>query len=571
MDDHGKTLCAISDQLFTKKVPWDSFCQDLANNYYPMRADFTRTLRLGDDFATGTMDSTPINNRETLGNAIDSMLRQGQWYEVTTGDVDRDKKQDNALALAYATRKHRALISDRRSQFDRCVKESDQDWVTFGECPISVEFNIVERHLVFRPWHPRDIATMTDGYGVVDTVHRKAVMSARAICAKFNTGEWKGTLAPEIKQACEKEPFKEFHIRHVMMPADDLYNGTYPKGHKNAKYVSIYIDMDHKNTLNEAPAKVFNYVVPRWRKLNNHPQGFSPLAINSLPDARMLQNMALVILEQGQKAVDPSMVGSLEAFRGSEINLYAGGFTYADLPDGKTLKDIMTTVDTSQGLQAGVELKQDIRTMLAEGWLLNKLFLPDLKEMTAYEASVRTEEFRRAALPFFTPIQSEYHSAVLGVAWDMAVNMNMIDLSMFPPDLHGKDLVFQYTSPLEEAEGQQVVAAFQQSIAIVAAGAQVDQTVASLFDVHTATIDAVRGSGAEPEWILPPDQLAAAKAKAANDKAVADQAQKLAMGSQIAGAMSGATMAARQAGLLKGPPGAMPQGAPAAGAPAPAP
>lgn len=565
MDNNSKRLCEISAKLFSDKQPWDAFCQDVANNVYPMRADFTRTLQLGDDFATGTMDGTPINNRETLGNAIDSMLRQGDWYDLSTGDENRDKKQDNALALSYGTRVLRSIVRDRRSNFDRAVKEADMDWVAFGNPVLSVEHNFIGRHLVFRPWHPRDVATIQNAYGAVDTVHRKAPMSARDIHQKFVTGRWTGTEHRDIKMAASREPTRTFQVRHILMPTEDVY-GDDPKkmrGLKRAPFVSIYIDMDHNCILNEAPSKVFNYVTPRWRTLNQSPQGFSPIIANTLPDMRMLQNMALVIIEQGQKAVDPPMVGSAEVFS-RDVNLYSGGFTYVDMPEGARVQDMMTTVDTSQGLQAGLELKQDVRELLAEAFLLNKLFLPNVHEMTAQEATLRTEEFRRAALPFFTPIQSEYHDPLLGVAWDMAVNVGMIDVSMFPPDLHDQDIVFQFSSPLEEAEGQQKVAAFQQSMAIVAAGMQVDQTVIKMFDVHTATIDAVRGTGANPEWILPPDQLEQAKKDATDDKTAADMAAKVNAGAQTAQMLSGGVMAARQAGLLQGPPGAMPDTPPPA-------
>lgn len=560
MDNNSKELCSISDALFAKKRMWDTYCQEVAEQYYPMRADFTRTLQLGEDFATGTMDGAPIQNRETLGNAIDSMLRQGEWYEISTGDAGRDKKQDNALALAFAGRRHRALVRDRRANWDRATKVADMDWVTFGAPVLSVEFNHYDRHLVFRDWHPRDIAMLLNSYGAVNAVHRKASMSARDICERADRGTWKGTVSPEVRIARALDPTRPVRVRHVLMPMDEVYGSDPAKRRKmgNAKYLSIYIDLDHQEILNEAPSRVWNYVTPRWRTLNGSAQGFSPIIANSLPDARMLQAMAMVIIEQGQKAVDPPMVGAAELFASRDINLYAGGFTHVDLPDGADLRQMMTTVDTSQGLNVGLELKQDLRELLAEAFLLNKLFLPNVHQMTAEEASLRTEEFRRAALPFFTPIQSEYHEPLLAAAWDMGVNVGLIDMSMFPPDLHGQEIAFQFSSPLEAAEGQQVVAAFQQSMAVVAAGAQVDQTVTQMFDWHAAAIDAVRGTGAPLEWILPPDKLAAAQQKAAEDKQLADLAQKATVGSQVAQQLSGGVMAARQAGLAQGPPGAMP-------------
>ena len=100
-DETGKELCRISGQLFTKKLPWDRLCQELAENFYPMRADFTRPLILGEDFALDLMDSYPVQANGQLADAIDAMLRQGnKWFSASTGDEDMDKKPVVAQALA---------------------------------------------------------------------------------------------------------------------------------------------------------------------------------------------------------------------------------------------------------------------------------------------------------------------------------------------------------------------------------------------------------------------------------------------------------------------------------------
>ena len=103
------------------------------------------------------------------------------------------------------------------------------------------------------------------------------------------------------------------------------------------------------------------------------------------------------------------MIGDVGTFTRDQ-NLYSGGFTYVDLPEGRALQDVMTTINTSQGLQQGMELKQDIRALISDAFLLNKLYLPSARDMRELEVAVRTEEFRRAALPFFTPIETEYHT-----------------------------------------------------------------------------------------------------------------------------------------------------------------
>ena len=78
------------------------------------------------------------------------------------------------------------------------------------------------------------------------------------------------------------------------------------------------------------------------------------MALNSISDARMIQDMSLVLLEQGQKAVDPPTIGAGDVFT-RDYNLFAGGFTEVDLDD-RCLQDVFTTVQTGN-VVIGLEMK----------------------------------------------------------------------------------------------------------------------------------------------------------------------------------------------------------------------
>jgi len=548
-DSRADELTAISGSLFSDKRHWDSMSQEIAENFYPIRADFTSEQHLGSDFGAHLSDSFPVNSRETLGNAIDSMLRQGEWFEVGTGDEERDKRPANAVALKTATQALRNIVRDPRTGFDVATKEADHDWVAFGNPVLSWEEAPSRNHLVTRCWHPKLCAWMVDDSGKVNALHRKMNMQARNIKQKFKTGKWTGKLHEDIERCATKEPTKTFPIVHILMPIEELYGDDHKmlRKHKHG-FISVYIDPTHREILNELGSKTFNYVVPRYRTLSNLPWGFSPAAINSLPDARMLQAMAIVILEQGEKAVDPPMVGASDVFV-RDINLYAGGFTSVDLDENRDIRNAMQVIETGQGIQTGLQLKQDVRSLLAEAWLLNKLYLPNVREMRELEVMVRTEEFRRAALPFFNPIDSQYHSPLLGVGFEMAVNLGYIDPRIFPEELQEQDVAFTFTSPLKDAEGQKVVASFEKSVQLVAAGAQGDASIAKLFDMRRATIDAVRGAGAEPEWFKTDDEQEEEKVKGDQVNDLLQTANVLQTGAAAAADVSNATMAAQAAGL----------------------
>ena len=70
-----KQLRELGDNLFGKALPLRGLWQEIADNFYPERADFTIWRPLGTDFAANLMTSWPVMCRRDLGNQISTMLR----------------------------------------------------------------------------------------------------------------------------------------------------------------------------------------------------------------------------------------------------------------------------------------------------------------------------------------------------------------------------------------------------------------------------------------------------------------------------------------------------------------
>lgn len=543
-DSRAKELCRIGTALFSKKLPWDSLCQGIAENYYPLRSDFTRTLALGDDFTNQLMESFPVQARETLGNAPGAMLRQGDWFAIKTGVDAVDEQPNVARWLESATRLYRRQVYDRRANFVAATTEGDHDWVTFGNAVLSVGESPDRDHMLFNAWHPRDCAWMLNEVGKVDHLQRKMKMTARNMCRKY-----KDKVHVDVKTACDKDPTTEFNVRHIVLPTEDLYGSDKAMRRRYAKFpfLSVYVDVDHEMVLSEGGLPVFNYVVPRWRTLANIVQGFSPATINSLPDGRMIQSMARIILEQGEKAVDPPAVAKGDIFRDA-VNLYAGGMTYVDIEDSDDIRKLFQTIETGN-VSIGMEMKKDVREMIAEAFLLNKLFLPDTREMTAYETSQRIAEFRRAALPFFGPIESEYNLPLLDVGFQLAIHNRQIDFGEIPDELDGAETTFTFESPLNTAEGRALVASFQESVQILAGAANFDKTIPSTMDFKKMTKDAVKGTGAPADWFLDEEQAAEADDQQKQVDNLQKAAAMLAGGAGVAQQVGDAAQSLQKAGI----------------------
>ena len=75
MNNDIKDLIKHGEKLFSQKQPLNSLHQVIAENFYPERASFTRTIYLGEEFGTNLTSSYPVMCRRDLGNQFSTMLR----------------------------------------------------------------------------------------------------------------------------------------------------------------------------------------------------------------------------------------------------------------------------------------------------------------------------------------------------------------------------------------------------------------------------------------------------------------------------------------------------------------
>lgn len=543
MDSRAKRLVEIGDGLFSAQKPWNSLRQEIAEIFYPMRSDFTQSLSIGDEFQTGIMDSYTLQARETLGNMPHAMVRQGDWFKVSTGDDELDEDPQVMEWCDQAKGLMRNVIYATDAGFVPSTIEFDHDFVTFGNGILSIEENVGRDGLIYKAHHPKSCVWMSNADGKIDHVQREIMMTARNVC---KNKRW--NVHADCEKLAREAPNTPVKLRHILMPVDDIYGDEKAKRKQYAKkpFISMYVDCERQHLLGESGVAVFNYVVAGWRKLANVMYAFSPATMNCLPDGRMLQSLARILLEQGEKAIDPPMVAKGELFRDA-VNLYAGGLTYVDLDDEK-LQDVMQVLDSKGQLGFGLEMKQDVRAIIAGAFLLDKLFLPDTKDMTAFETNARIDETRRAALPFFGPYEREANLPFCDVTFEMLINARA-----FPPipdQLSGREMDFKFEGVLNTLEGRQTIAAYTETLQIITTAGQIDQTIPQGYDLRKATKDAVIGTGAKADWFIDEDVQKQVDADNAQQAALAKTAELVNAGAVTATNIGEGAQALQQAGLV---------------------
>lgn len=460
-----------SQQAF-ERGPLLSLWQAIAEMFYPARADFTVTRTTGAEFADNLMSSYTITMGRDLSNAFGAMLRPAskEWFSTRT---NRREKEDTEAKrwLENLSGTVRRAMYDRDSQFTRATKEGDFDFANFGQCVISVEEATDGLSLLYRCWHLRDVAWSESAGGKISRVYRKWQAPAYQICEYF---QGKG-VHPDITKCLEREPFKTFELIHCVMTSRDYE--CLPGGKRFIQpYVSCWIDVEHESELECVGSWTQKYVIPRWATVSGSQYAHSPATMAALPDGRLLQALTRVMLQAGEKAVDPPMVGVLEAIRG-DVAIYPGGTTWVDADYDERKGGALRPLYQDKGqANVGFELLKDIRMQLAETFYATKLNLPPTTggEMTAFEVSQRIQEFIRNAMPLFEPMESDYNGQICEQSLELMARNSPQMFAQAPKSLRGAKIEFVFESPLHEATERVKIGQFMEAQQILAAAVQLD-------------------------------------------------------------------------------------------------
>jgi hypothetical protein len=532
---NAKQLREQADRLFSKRGQFMTMCQEIAENFYVERADFTVRKDAGDEYAGNLMTSYPLQCRRDLGDQLQTMLRPtGKvWAHVSTQDPEREDN-DSKQWLEHKSGVMRRAMYDRKSMFEAATAMADHDFSTFGQCVVSVRLNRDITRLMYRNWHIRDVVWMDNDEGGLQFVARKWKPTARTLVQLFPDCDQK------IHKMAAKDPFCEYECMHIVCEAE-MYDGQ-----ARMPYWSIYYDCTHNKVLEEVATWNIEYAIPRWKRVSGSQYAYSPATVIALPDARLIQAMTLTLLEAGEKAVNPPIIATMDAVR-SDVALYAGGMTWIDYEyDEKTGEALRPMPIDTKGIPLGTDLQRDTRELISRAFFLNKINLPrpeNARDMTAYEVGQRIQEYIRAALPIFAPMEAEYNGAVCELTWDLLFRNGAFGSPYdMPRSLRGAEINFRFESPLhdliEQAKGQK----WLEAKAIVADAMALDPSAADLMDARVALRDVLKGIGVPALWTRSESVV--------ND--MSNQRQEQQAADQLLATMEqGSTVAANLAGARK--------------------
>lgn len=531
MDSRAKEVITIGNAAFNAKASINSLWQEIALNFFPERATFTSVRDQGEEVSDHLFASYPVMARRELGNLISSNTRpsDGRWMSIHVDDVDLDERDGERRFLERLTDIQWRAMYDRPSMFVSATKQTDHDFVTFGNGVLKYGLNIAGDGLLFRNYHLRDCAWSENAEGKIDVMHRNWCPTARQL--KHHFGD---KVSKQVKEACEKDPEKTFDCRHVVLPAR-LYNYK-SKGGKAFPFVSLYVELQSETVLEEVGLNYFCYVVPRWQTMSGSAYGLSMATSILLPDGRTLQVVMRTLREAGENYVNPPLIAVSDAIRG-DIAMYPGGVTTADIEYDERLGEVLRPLTKDRGgfpiaSEVAAALREDIRA----GFFLDKIQLPEVsKTMTAFEVRRRLEEHIRASAPIFEPITEDYNDPLCDGVFKLLMDNGAFPLQEMPESLKGRDIKFKFRSPLADLADRSEAEIYMEGVErMLVPAATIDAAQMENVDFTQATRDAMRAAGWKAKWFKPPEAVEAARAQKAEQDAAAAEMQEMAAEGAVA-------------------------------------
>lgn len=543
--------------LLSTKTQLNSFWQNIAYNFYPQRAFFTRTdpFPYGRDFASNLTTSFPLLVARDLASSIASYLRPAgqQWFKLGIANQDEEKNVPNELRewLEYATDQQTNFLNDRESGFNKAMEEGDYDYAVFGQCAISVEVDWKNRNLLHRCWLMRDLAWTEGENGLIDYVCRVWKPSIKQAYQKFGDKLSKETLDKRAQSGDDK-----ITIFHIVMKTEDYYQEYKIEDKKDRKiklpYVSIYVQLEDQHEIEVVGSPTVIYCISRWQTVSGSQYAYSPAVVAALPDARLLQSITLSLLEAGEKAVNPPIIAKEDAVR-SDISLIANTISWvADSYDGK-VDDALKVVNLDRsGLQYGLTMQQDTRMMLKEAFYLNKLALPQFdSRMTATEVRQRVQEWIRAATPLFGKMEDERNQQILKMQFDSLMHIGAFGTDdMIPDEVKAKGVQFIFSNPLVQAKGSEKGQQFLELQGYIAQAINLDPSVRFIPDASVALRDTLEGVGIPAKWLHDEEEVGGMVEQEKQQMQAQQLIQQMAAGGQAAESLGKGAQAINEAGMM---------------------
>lgn len=450
--------------LKQRRTTWEPHWQEIRHLVRVNTSDFSFQTTRGQNRHENIYDGTAPWSLEQFAAGLHSHLTNPsiRWFNLEVEGFEATSSPDILAWTEEVSDIIYGAFADPESTFNPALHEAYMDLGAFGTAVLFQDWSMDKGKLSFRSFPLADCYIQENHDGLVDTIFRRTLMSARQIAQKFGQNE----LPEQMKK---EQPDKEWEVIHCVYPREDLPMLKGIKTKYEMPFGSFWFSDECKHIFSESGYNSFPYHVPRWSKLAGEIYGRSP-AMTCLPDIKMINQMSKVVIKGAQKAVDPPLMVPDDGFMlplktaPSSLIFYQQGT--------EPIQPLETRARIDIGLDMMEQRRDHIIKSFFVDWLLQQ---KNRTEMTATEVMDRREEKLRMMAPMIGRLESELLGRIISRSFELLRSNQMIPE---PPEMiMGAGLSVSYSSPASTAQMSGKSVAIQKFLEDLVPMAQVDPTV----------------------------------------------------------------------------------------------
>lgn len=491
--------------LFGLRGNWNTHWTEIAQRIKPddsyLFQNYSQITQMGDKRMTQVYDSTGILGLQSFGAIMDSLLtpRNQFWHQLRANDpiLQRDKS-----CKLWFEAVNQIIFDQRYAQKSNFASQNQEQYMSlgaYGTGSLLIDDLAGNLGIRYRNVHLGQVYLMENHQGVVDTVIRFFIMTARQAMQKF------GDKCPEqISMVFESAPERQFFFIHRVAPNKDREPDR--KDHRGMAFTSEYVSLEGRKLTAKGGYRTFPYAVSRYRQAPFEPYGRSP-AMDVLPAIKTLNEQKKVMLKAGHRALDPVLLahddGVIDAFSLDPGSINPGGIT----KDGRLLIQPLPVGN----IPDGKELMEDERKLIKDTFLVNLFqILTENPEMTATEVMERTREKGILLAPTIGRQQSEYLGPMIDRELDILSRQGLL-----PPQPRllkdaKSEYKIVYDNPITRAQKADQVSGAMRTMEAFTQYAQAtqDPSILHLINIDVAGPAIAEANGVPISWMNDPKKVA---------------------------------------------------------------
>tara|TARA_R100001594_G_scaffold33685_2_gene62434 strand:- start:14655 stop:16286 length:1632 start_codon:yes stop_codon:yes gene_type:complete len=432
------------EELRDDRRNWEHHWQEIAEVVLPRRTDIVGKRTPGDKRNLKAIDSTGIIANELLAAGLHGMMTNpaSKWFTLRLSNANLNMEDEVKLWLEAVENIIYEELSSSESSFSSHMHELYLDLSAFGTAIMFIGETTQTQDLMFQSLPLKECYVSENADGRIDTLYRKYEQTVRQIVQKWGPKE--SAVGKDVITCYNTGKLEEkFEIIHAIFPRMDYDRRK--RTRQNMPIASVYVLCKEDIILEESGYEEMPVLAPRWSKAAGEVYGRGP-GMATLPDVKMLQQMAKTVIKAAQKVVDPPLQLEDDSVI-LPVRTIPGGLNYR-----RAGSEPITPLSTGAQIPIGLDMMQDVRTRIREGFFLDQLQLQQGPQMTATEVLQRTEEKLRLLGPVMGRMQSELLSPLINRVFGILGRQDK--LPPLPALLEDGNYTIEFVSPLARAQRQ---------------------------------------------------------------------------------------------------------------------